>query len=250
MKNSSCIVLILTLLSLGCKKKEALDSLKDGLLVYYPLNGNVLDSSGLNNHGKNEFVSFVADRKGKISAGNFNGTSSRILIKNNPALNLNGDFTISCWFKADSIYDQPGTVKVILSKHVSGDGKNGYVMGLWNNSSSNFSQGIINFSAPPFYTDATYPKGNSGVVLINKWYHYLCTYSRLTSTLNYFLDGKLIDSKNLKFGDFTNAVDVQVGAAFNYGSTTTGISFFNGTIDEVRIYDRVVTNEEVVKLAK
>ena len=107
---------------------------------------------------------------------------------------MTNDFSISSWFNANVIYDVPGTIKMIITKHKNGITSNGYVYGIWNNANSSINKGVINFSGSPIYTIQTYPSGNSGDVLTNNWYNFIVTYSESQSLLKYYLNGNLISS--------------------------------------------------------
>lgn len=249
MKYIYFIALLPFIFGSACKKNKVKDTLSDGLIAYYPLNGTVLDSSGNSLHGINEFVSFVVDRLGKTSgAGDFNGKTSSMVVKNASALNLSNDFTIATWFKADTIYEIPGTVKMILSKNRNGNATTGFAFGLWNNSVSNVTQGIVNFSAAPNFTTITYPTANTGLVQVNRWYHSVCTYEKASGKFVYYINGSMVDQKSLVFSNVANDFDFLIGAEAIGVSTKT--NYFNGALDEIRIYNRVLTNAEITKLSK
>ena len=69
----------------------------DGLVGWYPFNGNANDESGNGNNGQNNGVSFGTDRFGTVnSAGSFNGVSSYV---NGSLVGLNNpsEITLSIW---------------------------------------------------------------------------------------------------------------------------------------------------------
>ena len=67
----------------------------DGLVAWYPFNGNAKDESGNGHHGKVIGATLCKDRKGKNdSAYNFDGVNDYIKIKNNDQMNP-VSFTVS-----------------------------------------------------------------------------------------------------------------------------------------------------------
>jgi len=86
-------------------KKVTIDTLKstlnDGLLAYYPFNGNAKDSSGNGNNGTIYGATLTTDRFGKInSAYNFNGINNYISV--NATNFLNNNYTFALWFKSNA----------------------------------------------------------------------------------------------------------------------------------------------------
>ena len=81
-------------------------SLTDGLVAYYPFNGNANDESGYGNHGTVYGATLAVDRFGNLNkAYNFNGIDNYIKAS---AENLpTGDRTVSLWFKADDLNSGP-----------------------------------------------------------------------------------------------------------------------------------------------
>jgi len=78
--------------------------LTDGLVAYYPFNGNANDESGNGNNGTVYGATLSNDRFGNIdSAYSFDGVDDYIDIMNSDELNFGeGDFTISSWLKYPS----------------------------------------------------------------------------------------------------------------------------------------------------
>src|SRR2546426_1776683 len=73
-------------------------TLTNGLVAFYPFNGNVNDASGNGNHGVANDVSFGTDRFGMPNrAGSFAGNANSNVKINSTSLNLLTDFTVSVW---------------------------------------------------------------------------------------------------------------------------------------------------------
>jgi hypothetical protein len=75
----------------------------NGLLAYYPFNGNANDESGNGNHGTVNEATLSDGLRGKNTAYNFGSDSAYISVPSSSQLSLsNVDFTISALVKLDS----------------------------------------------------------------------------------------------------------------------------------------------------
>ena len=79
---------------------------------------------------------------------------------------------------------------------------------------------------------------------IGQWYHVVGTYSSSTNDMKIYIDGELSNTVNVVAGAIdTNNQPLQIGR--HQFQTTT---LFNGAIDDVRIYNRTLTAQEVKEL--
>ena len=76
--------------------------LDEGLVAYYPFNGNAQDESGNGNHGT-EYgdVSYIEGKFGQ--AAHFDGDADAIYIPNT-TINTRSLFSISLWFRSTDVY--------------------------------------------------------------------------------------------------------------------------------------------------
>ena len=85
----------------------------------------------------------------------------------------------------------------------------------------------------------------SAILSVNNWYHIGCVYDNSTTTLSLYVNGALKQSKAVGGGPW---------ASSNYGATIGSLrnpspsSYFNGTIDEVLIYNRSLSSTEISDL--
>ena len=70
---------------------------KNGLVGWWPFNGNANDESGNNNHGSIKRATLTTDRNGKVNSAYYFNNSSYISVKNIPSLNNTTNFSISVW---------------------------------------------------------------------------------------------------------------------------------------------------------
>lgn len=75
-------------------------NLSRGLVAFFPFSGNANDASGFNNHGTASNVAYTLDRFGRMAkTAFFNGNDSRITIPNQFYFHQNSDATLSFWMK-------------------------------------------------------------------------------------------------------------------------------------------------------
>jgi len=74
--------------------------LTNGLVAFYPFNGNANDASGNGNHGAVTSAASAVDRFGNpSSAYAFDGVSSLITVPDSPSLRISNDITVTCWLR-------------------------------------------------------------------------------------------------------------------------------------------------------
>jgi len=72
----------------------------DGLIAYYPFNGNANDASGNGNHGTVNGATLTSDRDGnENSSYSFDGVNDYIDFGKSLLTNSNSNYTFSCWIK-------------------------------------------------------------------------------------------------------------------------------------------------------
>lgn len=218
--------------------------IQDGLIAYYPFNGDVLDYSGNNLNGIANNINFSKDRFGNLNrACKLSGLNSYVSIPNNHVFN-EGDYTICFWYRSDTIND--AIHRAILSKS---DTVEGYAISTSRND---------NFSTNAFESAMLY-NGEKGYV----------GWSRLGSSTTYwssneqekfiftaisFNDTLLVDHNSGVHSSMTfevpltcieNEYDLLIGR-----SDFPHLSNASGEIDDLLIYNRVLEFEEILKLSE
>jgi hypothetical protein len=215
--------------------------LNNGLLVHMPFTGNAKDSSGNGQHGTVNQASLTADRCGKAnSAYSFNGTDAYIEI---PSSTLQTQYySYSLWVSAAEI-PASGSYTYPLSIGNSGGGQN---VALCNNSMQGWAGGSYNNGVPSASLVAigSQPK-------TNRWYHIV--FIRDTNKIKLFVDAELNTNEATYSGMNTSTG----GNTANYGSSPKALIgnrdmlsqfYFKGSIDDIRIYNRVLNANEIDSL--
>jgi hypothetical protein len=82
--------------------------------------------------------------------------------------------------------------------------------------------------------------------LLNKWSHVTGVYDSSLNIAKVYIDGNLVQQKTFS----TSAINYStLGFWNNIGAAQNNMGFFKGSIDEVRIYDKVLSENEIQKLA-
>ena len=184
------------------------------------------DSSGNDNNG----TIYGAERTvgGGISrsALNFDGIDDYVEIADDDSLDFgpDGDLTVGAWIKTSSV----GNVRLIADKREVAE--IGYSIGLtsYGNIGQQISDGI----------NCIHVNSNS-LVNNNKWHYVVFTVKR-NGNLKVYVDGAFENQSNVSIvGDISNNNPLNIGQRY------TGDHNFNGTIDEVRIYNRSLNSSEI-----
>jgi hypothetical protein len=178
-----------------------------------------LDSSGNSNDGtlKNMDLAtaWVEGKNGYAVA--FDGTDDYIDCGNDDSLNINDALTIVAWVKPDVIAD---------SQTIVYGGRTNYLLDLYSNNLR-------------FHPDTRYAKSSSNTFTYSpgEWIHVSVTYSYSTGQGTFYKDGESI-------GSFTNTQTPASYGNFKIGYYNTNLKF-NGAVDEVKIYSRALSAEEI-----
>lgn len=212
-------------------------NINQGLVGYWPFSGNAKDATPQSGNGTlvNTPV-LAADRFNRSnSAYSFTAASlQEITVPDSAALSPTAAVTLSLWFKGTVQNTSYGNNSVagIVNKDVGGataqnppygfqvsNGKLTFVV----NNSSNVQAGV-----------------NAGGLIDNTWYHGVGTFDG--TNLRIYLNGSLVQSSTQTNLDDTTGL-------LRIGSQKNGFGrYFNGTIDEVRVYNRALNLSEVQAL--
>lgn len=230
--------------------KRVIDSLKVGLIAYYPFNyDSAVDSSGNGNDGTIYDITSVSDRFGKPnSAFYFNGVSSYIDVKDNAALRLsNTDFTLNSWVNMPNYSASYGSL--VLSKR-GPNSSNGWIYGVGGYGNLTNSVGALgtityNVSGGP----DPYAAGKVTVGL-NQWHMLTVVYSFQKKQASIYVDGVLDTvTSNIPSPNALTTSDMFIGADSQGSFNPSASSYFvKGKIDDIRIYGRALNVSEISKL--
>ena len=205
----------------------------NGLVAYYPFNGDANDYSGNGNNGTNKGATIAPDRFGnQQGAYYFDGTGVYIEVPSDPAIEPDSFISVSIWVKAeDYTVRQTPLCKRLFH---NADPYNSYVItSTDNNSSQAWAFGV---SSGTFGTGLGV-SNNTPITLT--WTHIVGTYDG--DSIRLFINGVNVNSqkKSGKLGYTDSTLRIGLGIP---GSS---LQYFKGWIDDVRIYNRVLTQTEI-----
>ena len=196
----------------------------NGLQSYWPFSGNGNDASNnggdLTNHG----AVLTTDRFGTTnSAYSFNG-SNQYLDDQTPVFTFGdtSDFTISMWMKKTAVV---GGIAMMNGSNAGGNF-------IWLLSSgattANVTYGTNKQQSSWTFISAPYT--------VNSWEHIVCTYQ--SGAMSLYVNNVLVNTGSMSHPNVTTAnLPLYIGRGI-------GGNYYNGTIDDIGIWDRVLTSCE------
>ena len=302
MKITATFLVVLFVTFLGKAQDLPSNVPTDGLVAYYPFNGNANDESGNGYHGAVNGATVSTDRFGNSNQSYFFEGESNITIPDSPFLNIY-PLTISLWYKLNGLLDSSGNVvskyqpaswngfqilydyfdNVSNNRDTDADSIPDHIDTDYNPSAVDTDgDGIVDYAdidqtggvdtngdgiddafftnyendgyglAPwyvrdynnrliGYYGEDSFLQSN---VEDERWYHYVFIVNQNEGKI--FVDGKLIDVHNWtgSSGASTNNYEIKIGGHYEISSD----SGFYGDIDDVGIWNRALTEQEIQKL--
>ena len=214
----------------------------DGLVAYYPFNGNANDESGNGNHATAYGgVTLVADRYGYANrAYSFNGSDGCFLASDSDTLDVQNSITLAAWIKTTDPHSTSELGRIVAKHYTHGSrsydihtrsSPDGLGFNLFKTDDTRFN----------LDTDDSYFDGN--------WHLIAATYSFSSGVMGIYVDGQLIQASNVgQFNLMQTNVPLSIGCYLLNSTGTLRRAFFNGSIDDVRIYNRALSEAEIQAL--
>ena len=212
-----------------CLKADLPASLQNGLVGYWTFCGNANDASGNNNNGTVNGATLTSDRFGNAnSAYNFDG-NDEITIPYSAIFNSN-QLSWNLWTKVDQFSSGVGY----------------YIFGIRNNNEQSlcFHEQAGGYGTQMHWTSSAINAFSSSPS--STWRMLSITYNKQTYNYSFYVDGVLISTVVGGALGFTNGanpiVKIGIEANSNYWQS------FQGKLDDISIYNRVLTASEVQQL--
>ncbi len=232
MKKYRLLSVLVVMLLLGFSGMVKAD-LNEGLVAYYPFNGDASDESDNDNHGMVNGSILTEDRFGNPdSAYLFDGEDNYIKVLNSNSIEPE-EVTVSLWVKGSEFR----TFQYILTKGGDACSAGSYAIYTGDNKGISFY----------IYNGQRYYESSNGGSSIweDEWHHIVGSFDK--NLVKFYVDGAeilnsqsittsinyLLSNNDLYFGNYP-------GNCVNY--------HFSGQIDDIRIYNRMLVESEILQL--
>jgi len=211
----------------------------NGLLLYYPFRDdegtNITDYSGQNNHAtaQNE-ASWTSSGRVDGGAFEFDGTNDYIHVG---ATGIGDVLGTSCWFYNPIALSKSSPAQFLLSFYFAApSGPAGLVFG---DESTWLGNEIISTRSPSSNWRTGYCDASASIEV--GWHHLAVTFDG--SRYDIWLDGDQVDNCSVGPPQVKWSSRIE-----NIGAANQPASYFEGKVDEVLIYDRALSDIEIVDL--
>jgi len=217
---------------------------KNGLLGYWPFNGNANDSSGNGLISWAVGTTYIADKNGNPNSAISFTPTSYVNIPANFTLNNSKGLTFASWVNFNSIIASPGNGNTIV------DFSDGNCVNCWS-----YRYYIVQ-DANKIHFGREGSSGGSGfritanrTIASSTWYYVVGTIDTLTGQASLFINGTLEVSSNAN----TNPISISTGATNSktFGMATlapNNSNQLNGNLDNIGIWNRALTQSEITAL--
>jgi len=210
---------------------------RSNLVAWYKFTrGNTADLTGNNNHLSAFNVTLATDYMNRPkNAYAFDGFSSYMEAPNSSSLNPSSAISLVALIKPTGFYTGNGASSRILMKGVDDQSNGDYFLGYYSNGQLYGDYGDNQFSSNGVASQ-------TGCLQLNNWYKIIYTYNGSVGKL--YVDGNLVghEKKVATFNENTSPLMLGKTGREDFPY------FFNGVIDEIRIYNVALSASQVVSV--
>lgn len=215
----------------------------NGLVGWWPFNGNANDESGNGNNGMVNGATISSDRFGTMNcAYSFNGINSFLEINDNQILRLNNtNFTISFWTYLNSY----GNGYAFIYKRSVGS-QNGWAIGTDAGNQNTIGYIVSQSCDPRAYSN--------GTINLTGWHNVVVSYTLASQNIKIYFDGALNQTSNgvdCNYAPTNGIPSPNPNCNSNLFFGKDGINnpyFLNGKLDDIGIWNRALTECEIADL--
>lgn len=185
-------------------------------------------------------VDSVGGHDGKLQGGDWvtgqvggglelDGINDRVEVPGEDELVPTNQMTLMAWVRAASF---GGGYQTVLDQDAGGTGST-FWFGTWQNE--------LDFG---FWADSEFREVfTSGLALtVGTWYHVAASFDNATDEVKLYVDGTLVHTGAMAFDPSPEKADITIGRSIDG-------DYWNGRLDDVRIYDVVLSEAEISQIA-
>jgi hypothetical protein len=231
-------LLLLLLLVAGCSSSStAPDETEDltypdisGLVVYYEFDGDLTNEVSDSHAGTAQrALTYVADRHGSDESALYVDTSDKVVVPDDPALDIVGGITLAAWVRPDA--SDRAYAAVIDKKYTEA-----YSFGIYGGIAGPDTVYMISYVAGDIDNSHSVVPMGTGV-----WSHIAFTFADSTMMGKFYMNGSILDSITGSAALATTDEDLRIGGAFLSDD-------YKGAIDQVAVFSRALTSVEIGQL--
>ena len=205
----------------------------NGLVGWWPFNGNANDESGSGNNGTVNGATLTTDRFNLSNKAYYFGGQSKFIDLGSAGLSSNPSVcSYSVWFKLNTLYTGLyNETSIILSKRHQDNGPSWTTIQIDSNCMVNF---VVD--GPAFNQDVL----GSSSICNDQWQHLVCIKNQ--NVYSVYLNSILVNSQTIIYNHNGSNLNMHVG---HQGAWDT---WFIGSIDDIGIWNRALTQQEITDL--
>lgn len=223
-------------------------NLENGLVGHWTFDGDldsvIADSSGQGTDGyfgtSSEATSSMVVPGAIGQAIGLDGTDDFALIPSYSSIQGGQDLTIALWFNTSS----DNSYQKLITKSTDGGDKD-WELGV------DTSQSPTTVSFESEILDSGYKVSGTSTIQVDRWYSLVATIDVTNNTLTLYVDGREVgeDVGSLVGNTDTSSSIVSIGRRnYSYPGGYVGSLYTQGKIDDIRIYDRILSPAEIKRL--
>jgi hypothetical protein len=194
----------------------------NGLVGWWPFNGNANDESGNGNHGFNNTAQPTADRFSNNNKAYQLGSGIIKLPTTVFRFNRTDSFTISIWFT----HQANGNDRLLSTENAEGN----FRIANWGPVPGRFATQFGDY----LIDTLQFP---------NQWNHLVYTYQNRNEKT--YINGQL---KNVNYDIVTEGLNYGIPMCIGAKASSTNVDMWDGKVDDLAIYNRALTAAEVQQL--
>jgi hypothetical protein len=197
--------------------------LNDGLVAHYPFNGNAQDATGNGNDGTVNGATLTVDRFGNAdSAYSFDKNGKNYISVPDHQMLRPTQLTVATWVEPVS----SAKWNTVLMKSTGGSWGGGYGITYYNTTEIGF------------YITQYNKNRLLGKIDLKKWSHIVGTFDG--STMKLYINGELVGP--------SSGIKINHSTAPLYFGKSSSAYYWDGKIDDIRIYNRALSEDEIKTL--
>ena len=158
------------------------------------------------------------------------GSNDYVDVPHDETLSLSDNMSFAAWANTASV---SAGYQAILTKDIAGNGQSNYWFGIRDD------ELLFGFWAGGSFREVR----TSGLnLLADMWHHLAATFDNTSDEVRLYLDGTEVQMGTLSWAPTTESGDVLIG-------NSVDDEYWDGTLDDVRIYNRVLDGSDIAELA-